>query len=833
MGRELYELAILLSLRDMASAGANRAEAQLRALGKEGRSTLKTFQELREDLNRSMVLGGIGVGALSLMKGGVKVAADFEAAMTDLRMSIAQTGPDGAVALDKLNSQMSEFERLGTRLGNTLPGSTQDFVQLFTALRQGGLSAEAILKGAGEGIADLAVATKNVPVELGRDFAMLAVQFKLKEDEFMPAANLFARVKGAVGLDPSQLIEGAKFAQLRGGLPLGMKGMAGLNSMTNLLGALKMSGLQGGLGGRELAALLFALAPVSKEQKKADAELRKKGIKLEFYSASGDFLGEQHLIKQMEQLRKLSAKERMTLLSKRFASHEAAGPASALMELGAQGYSKYQKTVGSAADVQQRLNMVTANFNTQLENLQGTLSNLTAYSFLPLLESLKPGLQIANQTAGSLQEFAAANQGASKFLGELVGIASIGAVATAAIRGLSAAVKIWKLTSAVSAGEATLAAIVGKPGEVERVLSASGRSWSGTMRGIGIGMGSMLARGFVIGAPLFLFERYLEDIADDKAAEQRAFEAGERLGQMIREGMRKEIEGKLSLDALRELRKIRAPEEAKARAEKLGLDRGVKQVGFFGSPSEIMSALASLDVSKRFRDEKGGPSTLMRAEKGLFSGHYQQMPEPAARELIRGKLQAESLAFPEQLKALLEEAANKFRAAGEPGFIAIMKEEALTVYPQWRGEIEKGGDSMTKLTFGAGEASRALFDLSRTASSNILFPLPYSGRSGPMEPPQKPGKKPAVFPFAKLYPSRAIGGDVQSEGLVHLHAGERILPARVTRGLKSNAAGGITITGGITINVPKGSRAADDPEAFAQYVLNYVTHEVHLMRERR
>jgi Phage-related minor tail protein len=268
----VYELAILLSLRDVASGGLDRFEDRLRASGKEGKQLLKTVQDLRKDLRQGLALAGVGIGTLAALKKGVDVAGDFEASMADLRLSIEETSKDGQVNVSKLGNEMDRFEQLGMRLGNALPGSTQDFIQMFAALKQGGLSTNSILEGTGEAVANLAVITHQLPKDLADPFAQYVQQFQLTGKEAMQLSDTLGKLKFSTGLDPQSLIEGSKFFQLRVGSALGYKGLQGAEQGGLFLATLKRYGLEGGLGGREASMFLAHMIT----QKKALAQVKLK-----------------------------------------------------------------------------------------------------------------------------------------------------------------------------------------------------------------------------------------------------------------------------------------------------------------------------------------------------------------------------------------------------------------------------------------------------------------------------------------------------------------------------------------------------------------------------
>src|ERR1700719_2518590 len=115
MASEVFNLYLLLTLKDYASGGVNSIEAKLRGVGKEGKETLKTFQSLREDLKKDLVTAGIGIGTLMTLRKGVQIAGDFEQAMTELKLSIEEVDKSGAPNLSKLNDQMARAQTLAVR----------------------------------------------------------------------------------------------------------------------------------------------------------------------------------------------------------------------------------------------------------------------------------------------------------------------------------------------------------------------------------------------------------------------------------------------------------------------------------------------------------------------------------------------------------------------------------------------------------------------------------------------------------------------------------------------------------------------------------------------
>jgi TP901 family phage tail tape measure protein len=687
---------------------------------------------------------------------------------------------------------------------------------MLAVLKQGGLDVKNVLEGTGEAVAGLAIITHQQPKALAEPFAQYVQLFDLKGKETTKLADVLARLRFATGLTPQELIEGAKFFQTRAGMPLGLTGLQGAEQSGRLLATLRSRGLEGGIGGRELGGFTVGLTFNSKEQQKKLAELKAKhGITLEFFDSKGGFKGFENVFAQMEKLRNLSTEQRLEFGEKLFGK-EGMGIASIMMKAGVQGWNEINARIDKTAGSQEMLNQVTQTYNNKMESLLGTIDNLKATAFTPMLDTLKPVVDLTNTAVGGMQEFAKDHQTLASFSTHLVGVGSAGLVATGGIKAAIAAAKLWQISRAVSSGDATLLDVV--TGKVPKA------EWS--FRKAGIGMGKALVTGFAVGAPLFLIERLMEGAAQTRAAEQRAFEAGERLGQMIREGMRQQIEGKLSETAMNELRKVRAEQEAKPRVEQIGIPQTSEAAGYFGGASEFNKRLAAV-VGEKFYVQKyaGNYFDILRGNTG-----YLKKPRGENEDWIRGKLQALFLYYPEQLKNILEETKRQYQAANEPEMFVEFKRLAAETYPKLMEQIDGSGESLR----GLDRAASALASSFARIGGSIPSYIP----SFPQFSDRVTGRRKSGFNFDVINPpSRAMGGDVLNEGIVHIHKGERIVRAAdVTRGYPQRAnvssPGSRSMTGGnisLKFYISKDAPAAQSPRALA----TAVAHEVRRQRERR
>lgn len=788
---EVFQLAILLSARDLASGNLDRVADKLRATGKEGKATLKTFEDLRKDFRQGLQLAGIGVAGLAALRGGVRVAGDFEAAMADLRLSIQEVGKDGRVDVQKLGDEMNRFEQLGVKLGNSLPGTTQDFIEMFSTLKQGGLDTRTILDGTGEAVANLAVVTGQVPRDLAEPFAQYAQQFSLTGKEAVQLADVLAKLKFRTGLNPQELIEGSKFFQLRAGAPLGLTGLEGAEVSGRLLATLRKAGLEGGIGGRELSGMFSRLTLNTKEQQKAMAELNRQGINLQFFDKKGKFLGVENVFAQLEKLRKLSQESRIDIAKKLF-GEEAVGPATVMIKAGLQGWRDTNAEIDKGAKLQDAINTKTATFNAKWESLIGTAQNLVATAFLPMLETLKPIVDNANKVVGSIQEWSKAHQTTSNIITHLVGISSVALVVVGAFKSMRAAWGLWKIASAVGGGESALLRFfrdtrVGADAAGDSMVGAATKAKG--LRGRLAAMPSAVSTSITLIGIEYAISKTMELYGALKDYQ-------EALDDLHTTGV-KGLETHKRLETELAKRGKTVPEQI--------------------TKTTAATAFASLNINDQLvrglRNDLSiyMPFAAQRPYSFLTTGFDPKTAGKVFRERAP-ELEVASVMreFISQLKTKVPEVEQRDRVmkALEAGFPETFRTVQASLM-ELRSPADDLRTTFSELRGTAGDASLKLKQLA-AAQFPTVGTLSTGGAPVPV-------------------PSRAMGGEVHSEGIVNVHPGERIIPARVTRGLSGGRSGDMHVTNHITINVPPNSPATQDSRLLARLI----AEETRRQKERR
>lgn len=452
----VYELAILLSLRDAASGGLDRFENRLRATGKEGRAMLQTVQDLRKDLRQGLTLAGAGVATLAALKQGIDIAADYESAITDLRSSFAQLGTDGAVNVSLLGNQMTRAEQLATKLGNSLPGSTRDFVEMLQAAKQAGLDVETILNGAGEAMANLAVANNQAPKAIAEDVARFGKLYQLKPEEYTKVTDLFSRIYTSKGVQSNELIEAAKFFQGRAGASLKLTGLEGAEQSTRFLAFMReRGGMEGSEAGTSSSTFLKQLVV----NKKALEELKKEyGITLDLFDKQGQFKGFDNAFEQLQKLRTLNPQQQLAALNK-LGGEEGARAGTAMVQGGLESWKQFNDEINKTISQQEKVSQKSQDFNNKMEALSGTLQNVVVAFLTPMLDTVKPIADLLNSGATALQEWGKANPEAAKLLAHLVGIGGVLATIIGTTKALTAAWGLYKIASLAGMSEAQRSAL--------------------------------------------------------------------------------------------------------------------------------------------------------------------------------------------------------------------------------------------------------------------------------------------------------------------------------------------------------------------------------------
>jgi TP901 family phage tail tape measure protein len=760
------------ALKKLESAqGANKdAAARLR----------EEYEKLNSAISRQRTTMSVGQAGLELFVKGVKAAGDYESSLTELRLSIQRLGKDGSLDVATLNSQMEDLVKLGDRLGATIPGTTKDFIDMFGALRQAGVDVPVILGGAGEAVANLAAVSKEAPADLGKAFGQIGTKFELKPEDYAKSADLLARLSHVTNQKPGQLIEGLKGF----GSAAGLKGIAGLTTGAELLAAFRRFGADDKIGAAELSEMFSRLKLNRDGQRKSLAQLRKQGIDLQFFDKQGNFKGIESLIEQMAKLNKLKPDAREKV-SKDLFGDKGKEAAAALSGIGVAHFRDLTDEARRIPSLAEQARERTKDLNEAWEKVVETTQKAAAKGFLPVAHALTPILRLTSQIIGGLGEWVGKHEAIAGVAAGFLGLGSAITVVVGGFHAARTAIGLYRLAANLARNESL---VLGKAastaaGEIETSASRA----SSTMSGLGKLSGTRLATGLVTGIGLGLatygIEKAISAHLNSEELEKNAGAAGYKL-QLLRE------QGTEGLDLAGKTR-----EQQKETIETAGERRG-----------ETAGALAAEALNLRSTDRTmigqyfGSESQAIKA-LALASG---RVITPQSETMFFNYLKGRGL--PRDKWFLKDEPEALRRDIGEQASMDVLHGMGIRDVTEYKAALDQGtkdlnesgatdiADTFRKMMAKAWPDFQAQVDSERRANNQITESLGYDALSlkkhadaanaaaEKLDPDHKDSTKSSRQKTA--YPSKAGGGEVLSSGAVIVHAGEMIMPARVTREFK-------------------------------------------------
>lgn len=832
MASEVFNLAILLSLKDAASGGLDRFSAKLRAVGKDGAETQKTLDNLRGELNKGLALAGIGIGGLSLLKKGADAAGDFQSAMTELRTTIATVNPDGSKNLEQLGKDMQQAEAIALKLGNALPGTTEDFISMIQTLKQGGVDTKTIFDGAAESVANLAVANNAVPKEIAKDFAKFGQIYKLKPEEYKGVADIFSRVYTSKGIESGELIQSAKYFQGRAGNALGLTGLQGAEDSVRLLSYLQKQGLESTQAGTSASTFFVQAA----KNKKALEEIRQEyGITLDLFDKKGEFKGLDNAFKEFQKFQKLNPEQRLIALNK-LGGEEGSLAGTAIVSGGVEGWKQFNAEVNQSISLTDKTAMKAADYNNKMEALSGTLTNLKVTVFEPMLPTLSSAAEKANDLVGAIQSFAKEH---STITGTVVGLAALGSSALVVVGGVKAmtsAWRIWRLISTFSKSDSIIAGLQQTQTQTIGVSSSldTATTKAKGFRGVlsSIGNSKIVSLGLNIASIYGLEQAISQTIqsylnareaergkADAIQKNSTVFESAIKDPNISQENKQNILksQAQTNLFALRQGGLLRALGLEKADSygakitdflstspgahrffganrfmdtnfgydRKLGVEKFRSDAPTLGNPSVMREFLKLLP--ERI---PGNDAQSVKAREEISKTAQQAFPESfatAMRELsgITFAPLTQSLTdFSTQMNAQVAAQTNNTELYNQQGQTLQTFGQNLTNLQQ---PITTTQQNMLDLGNTTNKANSPILRLANSANSVASSLDNVSNRLGNWQPPTPnvqtyqigvPPSQPAT-PFNIF--GKASGGTVRSDGLAYIHAGEDIVPADITK----------------------------------------------------
>lgn len=383
----MMEVGLTLTLADLASAGLTRFGRNVKNAGdkvdtefKRGRRSLQDFTAELDKASTRMIAFGAGA----------KVAGDFinnnavlpiirafstvEDAQTKLKNTLMRADGSVPAVFDALN-------REATRLGDKMPGTTRDFYALFDTIIAKGQEPITVLEGLGEAAANLAVVTGRgdgagyaetgtALVNIGQAAGIAAGDMNRFADSAQRAHHM--------GVPLAELE--SFYAKSAGALKrFNLQGIETSNTLNVIFARLNKT-MSGDIAGSGLSGALSAMTNPD-AVKKANKELARMqaGFKLDFTDESGNFVGLEKAIVQLEKLKTGTAENQGIVMRALFGeSNEQLNVVSALMEMGVSGMKEMEAAYAAQASISDRVNASLDTLNNKWGAVTGTFENLLA-----------------------------------------------------------------------------------------------------------------------------------------------------------------------------------------------------------------------------------------------------------------------------------------------------------------------------------------------------------------------------------------------------------------------------------------------------------------------
>lgn len=372
----------------------NRQSAELRRLAEqERRNRERRERGLSMSANASMA-GYVSLNAAQrgarLLGAPVREYMGQEQASTDLKVTMMRA--DGSFgAFEELNKQAKQ-------LGNVLPGTTQDFINLAKAMKEQGVKDEVLTGGGLKAAAELAVLMNMGQEEGGTFTARMIEAHGLNPDDLNKAADMTQRAYFAFGLKKEDMGEAMKYYAPNVNA-LKLTGEDNYRKLLAIQGMAARQGLEGSMFGTNFSMMLSKLGEgpkaleMAKKGMKGEARdvLKKAGVKFNFYNKDGTLKDIESIVKELEKfdvVRKKLGDEEALLAMRQMFGEQGGRVAKILAQQGVEGLTQALADMDGQADKTMRITEKTSTLSAAFEQLEGVATLLSGTLGETLRESL-------------------------------------------------------------------------------------------------------------------------------------------------------------------------------------------------------------------------------------------------------------------------------------------------------------------------------------------------------------------------------------------------------------------------------------------------------------
>lgn len=416
MSSTMMALGVTLKAYDQMTGGLRSAGKAVDGL----RGKINALRMEAEKFGRGAMADGLIAGGTLLKP--VQAFSELEDASTRLR----------ATMMDKngMTGAFTQVNDLAIKLGNKLPGTTADFVNMMQALKAQGISDESILNGVGESAANLAVLLKMPSDEAAIFAAKMKVATGTADKDMLGLMDTIQRLN-FMGITSGEM--GYAFGKSSGALKtLKIQGLEASKALAPIFGMMIKNNLSGETVGTGFASILGNMAD-KKKLGSTNKMLAGSGIKLDFFDKGGNFKGVDNMVAQLDKLKNLNPVQLNAVLKELTGGGQDQQMVAILINEGMQGYKKIVADMEKQASLQKRVNAQLGTLANLWEAATGTFTNTLA----AFAETFAPEIKTLTEWFGKLSEklqgFIKTHPTLAKWIGIAIGGFAIAAIAAGAL----------------------------------------------------------------------------------------------------------------------------------------------------------------------------------------------------------------------------------------------------------------------------------------------------------------------------------------------------------------------------------------------------------------
>ncbi len=457
-------------LKTETAAATAEIEKQRRKLD-ELAAQQKKVDQVKSSYNKGMKTAGqlssAGVGGMAAGAAmGAPVVASL-GAFAQQESATARLQSAMMLANGSISAEYKQLEELAIRLGDKLPGTTADFIDMMRVLKDQGVTAKSILGGTGEAAAYLAVKLRMPVAEAATFAAQMQDATRSTEAEMMSLMDTIQKTNG-LGLDSNYMLQG--FSKMSPVLNVIKKqGVEAANALAPLLAMMNSAGMTDGGSAGNAIGKVFQAGLDAKKVDKGNEVAKKAGLKfkLNFVNKKGNFAGLDNLYAQLEKIKSIENDQtRVAIIKEVFGDDiETRQVLETMMLKGQAGYQETVDKLQAQADLRQRVNSELTTLSNTWESATGTFTNMLAAIGATLAPQAKEIVDWLGSVAGELRVWISENPVLAGTIAKVVAMAAM-------------------LTFGIGALAVSLAAIIGPMAPLKFMISYLGirfNLWGGAI----------------------------------------------------------------------------------------------------------------------------------------------------------------------------------------------------------------------------------------------------------------------------------------------------------------------------------------------------------------